>query len=427
MRLLGVFLVWLMSVTTVWAQEAQPTLEVTFEENETVPGQPLTLRLTVLVPTFMPSPPVWPDFESPNLRVQLPSKASSPTSKRIGGETWSGISRRYQVTPVVPGRFEIPAGEVQVRYRAPDGNGELEATLPVPAQVVTGVVPKGAEGMDPFLAATNVTLAQTVEGDTTGLAAGASFTRILEVQIDGVSPMFLPPFTPEAGVSGLRTYPESPVVEETENRGVVSGIRTEKTVYVVEASADGSLPEVRLQWFNLKTGKIEDAIVGAIEVQADAPSVSTRTAEPVDVEKVLRIAAAIGALALAVWAFKRWAAPKLRRYWKKVLHWWLNGANYAFRQFRKATKTRDLRASKQAYLRWSRKVPPASNEIEGAIEQAFLQIGAARFGQSDQVSEGQAWDRLKVFGYRKHRETRYRRDAKVSDLPPLNPAPTPQN
>jgi hypothetical protein len=163
-----VLALWLMSVVAVWAQDMQPRLEVTFEENETVPGQPLTLRLTVLVPTFMPDPPVWPDFETPNLMVRLPSKASSSTSKSIGGETWSGISRRYQITPVVPGTFEIPAGAVKVRYRSLEGSDVLEATLPVPSQTVTGVVPEGAEGMDPFMAAEKLTLTQTVEGDTTG-------------------------------------------------------------------------------------------------------------------------------------------------------------------------------------------------------------------------------------------------------------------
>ena len=37
-----------------------PILWMSFEDTVTVPGQPLSLRLTVLVPTFMPKPPVWP-------------------------------------------------------------------------------------------------------------------------------------------------------------------------------------------------------------------------------------------------------------------------------------------------------------------------------------------------------------------------------
>ncbi len=419
-------MLWLMTVVAVWAQDVQPRLEVTFEESETVPGQPLTLRLTVLVPTFMPDPPVWPDFETPNLMVRLPSKASSPTSKSIGGETWSGISRRYQITPVVPGAFEIPAGAVKVRYRSLDGSEVLEATLPVPAQTVTGVVPEGAEGMAPFVAAEKLTLTQTVEGDTTGLDAGASFTRVLEVKIEGVLPMFLPPVMPEEGLAGLRAYPESPVVEETENRGVISGSRVERTVYVVEGGVDGSLPEVRLQWFNLKSGKVEEAVAEAIEVQADAP-VLAPSAEPLDVEKILRRGAALVVLLLVAWAFVRWGMPVLHRSWSRVRERRLQSAGYAYGLLKQTMQKRDLSAAKQANLRWAQKVPLAGQETEAAIEEAFLQIGAARFGNGGATEEAQAWGNLKSLCHRKHRETRYRSDTKTPDLPPLNPVSTHQN
>jgi len=421
-----VIALWLASVVTVWAQDVQPKLEVTFEESETVPGQPLTLRLTVLVPTFMPDPPVWPDFETPNLMVRLPSKASSPTSKSIGGETWSGISRRYQITPVVPGTFEIPAGEVKVRYRGLEGSDVLEATLPVPAQTVTGIVPEGAEGLDPFVAAEKLALTQTVEGDTSGLAAGSSFTRVLEVKIDGVAPMFLPSVTPEEGLAGLRAYPESPLVEEIENRSVVSGSRVEKTIYVVEGGVAGALPAVRLQWFNLKTGKVEEASAEAIEVQADAP-VLAPSAEPLDVKKIVRWGAALAVLLLSAWALVRWGVPVLRRFWHRARERRLQSAGYAYDLLKQALQRRDLSAAKLAYLRWAQKVPLAGQEVEKAIEEAFLQIGAARFGNDSAAEEVQAWQHLKTLCHRKHRETRYRRDTKTPDLPPLNPVSTHQN
>jgi hypothetical protein len=369
---------------------------------------------------------VWPDFETPNLMVRLPSKASSPTSKSIGGETWSGISRRYQITPVVPGTFEIPASEVKVRYRALEGSDVLEATLPVPAQTVTGVVPEGAEGLDPFVAAEKLTLTQTVEGETTGLDAGASFTRVVEVKIEGVSPIFLPPVIPEEGLAGLRAYPESPAVEETENRGVVSGSRVEKTVYVVEGGAKGTLPELRLQWFNLKTGTVEEATADAIEVQADAP-VLAPSAEPLDVEKIVRWGAFFVALLLVAWGFVCWGMPVFHRAWGRAQERRLQSAGYAYGLLTQAVQKRDLSAAKQAYLRWAQKVPLAGQETEKAIEEAFLQIGAARFGNGNATGETQAWGQLKSLCHRKHRETRYRHDTKTPDLPPLNPVSTHQN
>ncbi len=93
---------------------AQPVLRMAFERTEAIPGQPLTLRLTVLSPTYLTSPPVWPSFEAPNLLIRLPEGATTPTSERIGGETWSGVSRRYRISPMIPGEFPIPPQEVVV-------------------------------------------------------------------------------------------------------------------------------------------------------------------------------------------------------------------------------------------------------------------------------------------------------------------------
>lgn len=415
--------IYLCSALIVWAQDDQPQLEVIFEDTEAIPGQPLTLRLTVLVPTFMPEPPVWPDFESPNLMVRLPAKASSPTSKTIGGETWSGISRRYQVTPVVPGTFEIPAGEVRVRYRAREGSDLLEATLPVPAQKVTGVLPEGAEDLDPFVAANKITLKQSLEGETTGLVAGDSFTRVLQAQIEGVSPMFLPTLTPEIGLPRLRAYPESPVFEEQENRGLITGIRREKVVYLIEGGVDGALPDIRLKWFNLKSGQVEEAVLDAIPVQADAPVLSAPNNQ-LDVDSILRWGVyaliALGALSIVL----RIGAPWVLRAAKTLRTTFRASAAFAYRDLRRALHRDDLHAIKRAYQLWSKRLPKARPEIEAAITEAFLDLGAAQYGKASTGDTLQARIRLRSLCHIKRRETRYRRSQNTIGLPPLNPVST---
>jgi len=73
--------------------QGEPRLEVDLPEGEVIVGQPITLRLKLLVPTWMPKPPVWPTLEVPSLLVRLPERSSTPISETIDGETWSGISR----------------------------------------------------------------------------------------------------------------------------------------------------------------------------------------------------------------------------------------------------------------------------------------------------------------------------------------------
>jgi hypothetical protein len=194
----------------VQAPDGGPVLEVTFEETEAIPGQPLSLRLTVLVPTFLPHPPVWPSLEAPNLLVRLPERSTNPTSARVGDETWSGVTRNYRISPMVPGDFTIPPQEVIVTYADPDSNEAVKATLRTEAVAFRGVVPEGAEGLDPFIAADALELEQTVDGEPGAMAPGDSVTRAVVATVSGTSPMFLPDLLVPVVVDGIASYPDEP-------------------------------------------------------------------------------------------------------------------------------------------------------------------------------------------------------------------------
>ena len=128
-RLLLILLLSLALPAAAQDTAAAPRLTVDFPETEAVPGQPLSLRLTVLVPTFMPEPPVWPSLETPNLLVRLPSRSTGPVSERIDGETWSGVSRHYRISPMVPGPMTLPPQEVVVTWQDLEASDVRQTTL----------------------------------------------------------------------------------------------------------------------------------------------------------------------------------------------------------------------------------------------------------------------------------------------------------
>ena len=250
----------------------EPLVEVEQSSQQAIPGQPITLRLSVLVPTWMPEPPVWPSFETPNVLVRLPERATSPISKTINGETWSGITRRYQITPMIPGEVLLPETEVTVTYASTGSPDPIKARIATLEIQVTGILPKGAEGLEPFIAASSLSLEQVVDGATEGLQPGDSFARVITATLDGLSPIFLPELTSVSSAPGLRSYPKSPVIEETENRGLLSGTRKEKTVYLAEGQIDAVLPGLELRWFDIETNSIETAQVPEIRVTAEGPA-----------------------------------------------------------------------------------------------------------------------------------------------------------
>ncbi|MCC0066891.1 MAG: BatD family protein [Rhodovulum sp.] len=248
-----------------------PVLRVEFDETEAIPGQPLSLRMTVLVPTFLPEPPVWPSLEAPNLLVRLPERSTNPTSARVGGETWAGVTRNYRISPMVPGEFAIPPQEVVVTWADPESNAPARAILRSEALAFRGVVPAGAEGLDPFVAATSLELAQTIEGEPGAMTPGDSVTRTVVATVAGTAPMFLPELMPPVAIEGVAAYPDEPLIAETDDRGTLGGSRTERVTLVAEGGGSGAVPAVTLDWYDLETGRVETASVEGFAIAVEGP------------------------------------------------------------------------------------------------------------------------------------------------------------
>ncbi|MBR9840834.1 MAG: protein BatD [Rhodobacteraceae bacterium] len=393
-----------------------PQLLVEFPETEAIPGQFLTLRLTVLVPTFMPKPPQWPGFEAPNLIVRLPEGSSNPTSKRVNGETWSGISRRYRIAPMVPGDFTLPPQQVRITYRNPEGLDDLTATLTTEAIGFAGILPEGAEGLDPFLAASDLVLTQELGGTPGAMVPGDSLSLRLVAEVEGVSPMFLPPLLPRVALEGLAAYPDEPKMAETDDRGVLSGTRTESVTFVAEAGGGGTVPAVELQWYDIDDGAVKTASVSPVTLQVDGPP--AQSAAPLDLRRRLLLGLAVVLGLAAIVALLRRALPRLARRREEHRARVLASEAHAWQQLSQAVARRDDAALRPALDLWASRCEGADPRRTPAVQDALLALGAARYGGGE-ANAPAAWGMLDTA----LRETRgrQRRHRDATPLPPLNP------
>lgn len=215
------------------ATDIQPRVTIEVPPDPTIVGQPAIVRLKVLVPTYMPNPPVFPSLEQENLLVRLPDRASGPVSESVEGETWSGVQRSYRLYPLAPGTYEFAAAEVQVTFADPETNDPVQVSVPLPAVRLTVEVPDAARGLDPLIIADGFELSQEIEGDTS-LQTGDALTRTLTAKITGTTPIMIPPLLPQIEDPLLRAYPNEPRLTETEDRGVLSGQRTDRVTYVAQ-------------------------------------------------------------------------------------------------------------------------------------------------------------------------------------------------
>ncbi|MDA7963976.1 hypothetical protein [Ruegeria sp.] len=418
MMRLVLFILALFLASSVLAQTKAPLVRVELSAEETVPGQAVDLRITVLVPTWMPKPVVFPSFEAPNLNVRLPERATNPVSESVDGETWSGISRRYRIMPMVPGQFQIPAQELVVTWADPDTNAPREDRAGVDAITVTGILPIGAEGMDPFIGATSLTLTQEVTGGTAPLAPGDSITRVVTATVKGTAPMFIPPLVQTPAIQGISTYPTEPVLTETSDRGVIGGTRVEQVTYLAQSGGEGAANAISVDWFNLESGQVETAMVEGFALTVDAPVARQAT----DLSLRVLIWIGIGCVAVIGLMWLAWRPIESRwvryRADRQARH--LASVAFARDSMLEAIRNRDLVACLNALDLWADRAGGYDPRQDTAIKQALARIGEVRYGGSPaSLDEVGAWGDLLQATRKlpaKNGKTRVH-----PALPPLNP------
>ncbi|MEM6634707.1 MAG: hypothetical protein AAF667_02335 [Pseudomonadota bacterium] len=369
-----------LSTAPVLAQtDSEPLVEVELNETEVIPGQSVVLRVTVLVPTWMPKPVVFPSLETPDLMVKLMERATSPTSRTVDGETWSGVSRAYRLSPMVPGTIAVPAQELVVYWAEPVETDPKTSRIKMDPFAIVGILPEGAEDLHPFVAATSLTLSQELSSEETTLKPGDSLTRTVTAQISGTSPLFLPTLLPPHQIQGVASYPVEPVVTEKADRTWLSGERVESTTLVAESGGSGAVPAVELRWYNLESGEIETASIDGFEVTVDGPV--ARNLPKVDARIVALIAVLAGlALYAAIRGF-RYLSPRIAGYLARRRAAHVASEAWAYDRLRSSVADKNYPAFAADFEVWWHRLPGPSSHLDPPLRAAIAELGACIYGK----------------------------------------------
>lgn len=381
-RLLLLLILTVLPVPAFSQDTVGPLVRTALDEDTTTPGQPLVFRVTILVPTWMPAPPVFPNFEAPNVVVRLPSRASGPTSERINGTTWSGVTRSYRLYPMIPGRIDIPAGDIKITYADPETSKPVVVEVATAGFAIFGELPLGTENLKPFLAAGSLQLDRQVEGDAEPLTAGDAITLTTRVEVSGVSPMIIPPLTDALALDGLSIYPKEPVLAEKQDRGNLSGSRTEVLTVLAENAGTYEIPEISLSWYNLSKRKVETATVPAVRftVAGPAPSEPAPSAKQ-PLNFYLLWGAGLAVLAGALFLVVRKLGPPLARATRNLLAEIRASEPYAYHQFNRALKEQDYSSATRTGLIWRQRIETRTGTAPDwrNLENALTNLGSNLF------------------------------------------------
>jgi hypothetical protein len=349
----------------------EPVLRVKLEPQRVVVGQPVTLRIELLVPNYMTTPPEFPD-------LQLRNAVSRPLghmniSEEQQGITYAGVVREIAIHPQEPGSYAISGQSVRFAYAA-EPPAIRQATLDLPSLSFEAFIPEAAQSLQPFIAASRLVLRQTIDPKPEGLKVGDAVVRTVTIEAQGLPAMLLPA-TSFTAADGLAVYPDQPALEDKADQRTdeLAGTRTDRATYMLQKPGDYVLPGIDVQRWNIEAQKIERAHIEPVSLKvAPNPALPQGGGQSAAgggsgwrawLEIVAThwpwVAAALSVLAGLAFLAPR-ALASLRAWHARRRAVWLQSEACAFDRLRQAARHGDAGRAYFALLEWLARFDPVA-------------------------------------------------------------------
>ncbi len=139
--------------------------------------------------------------------------------------------------------------DIEVKPMAADYDGKWW----LPATVV-GVAARWVDEKPVFK------VGETVAREIAFAAAGVADTQLPDIEL------------PQS--KNIKQYPEKPQIDAIADNNIITSQIKMRIVYIPQAGGEQTIPEIRIPWFNVITGKTETAIIPAETVMVDGKAVS---------------------------------------------------------------------------------------------------------------------------------------------------------
>jgi len=221
-----------------------------------------------------------------NAQIDLLDQQSFQRSDN--GVTRQVIVLSYALFANEPGTLTIPAltfngvegGTRSFFDRRGQGKRVIARTQPLDITVK----PKEDKPGTTWFPANNVIMSSQWSADKTQAKVGEPLTRTISIIATGQLASAIPPLDTNTAATSYATYSDQPQIESRRTDKGYVGIRTESEAIVPSQSGTITLPEKRLDWWNVKAARWEVAILPAetlvvaanSEVASDFNSSSTK-------------------------------------------------------------------------------------------------------------------------------------------------------
>jgi hypothetical protein len=195
-------------------------------------------------------------------------------SENRSGQVWQGLRYTLLLYPQIAGRLEVPAFDVRFTARAGFGSQPEAFSFRTEALAVESRLPEGAAAGELLVTTSEFTMdagwdRRIPDEGALQLLAGDALTLEVRRRAADVPGMVFAPLVAPA-IEGLGVYPESPRVEDSVNRGVLTGTRTDRMTFVCEAPGRYEIPGWRFRWWDPERQRLSEKVIPALQLEVAA-------------------------------------------------------------------------------------------------------------------------------------------------------------
>jgi hypothetical protein len=415
---------------------AQVFVEATLDSNDIYVQAQAVLTLRIYHSVALYDDSNLSPLQLENAKVE-PLGESRTYEKEINGVRHGVIETRYAVYAQQSGSLDIPPLTFTATAAAsPDdeaqANGQARAGRQVqvsslPLHVTVRPIPAAWPAGMPWLPARSLTLEEHWSPDPgkQQVQIGDSLTRNITLRADGLSSTQLPPL-PATEISGLRRYPDQPLLRNEINERGMTANREEREALVPTHSGALALPALEVAWWNTREDHLEHSSLPArtLNVQDNpALSVDTPVGDNSSASTLLwpwQLATMVFALTTLL-GFTLWWRARSR---PAVLRAAQTGPSprTLLDDLKRACQANDPQATRQALDAWARQQPETLAEMAARfvpLSDALDGLNGALYSESGQYWQGE--DLWRAIGAIPSAEQVLLPAGENGSLPPLYP------
>ena len=113
--------------------------------------------------------------------------------------------------------------------------------------------------------------------------AGEPITRTITIMVDGLTSAQIPELE-KSSITGLKQYPDKPVLQDKIGLKGINSIRKEKVAFIPTTAGTYTLPAIELPWWNTRTNKIDIAHISARTFKVSGSTQTTPQQTPTNLQ-----------------------------------------------------------------------------------------------------------------------------------------------